>query len=175
MQNTMSLREVHNMIHDLTGIEGTLVGGCARDTLMCKVPKDYDYAIYGPYDEQEAFQLLTDISVRLSVLGIKSAIHASYGLGKYATNNVNDKWLGHLAFEHYGTKVDVLIAAHKLSKLLALFDCNMNRVYYSHKQDCVVGTIPYVLEFRSGVTAERSSYMRAKFNAYKEGVINASC
>lgn len=174
MTSTMSLREIHSMIHDLTGIEGTLVGGCARDTLMGKAPRDYDYAIYGPDDEREAFRLLANISARLSAFGIKSVIKAAYGFGEYVTNNFNDKWLGHLAFEHQGTKVDVLITAHKRSKLLALFDCNMNRVYYSHKHDCVVGTIPDVLEFRNEVTPERSSYMRAKFNAYKEGIINAS-
>ena len=136
-------------------------------------PRDYDYAIICPnFTDAEAFQLLEAISVLLSIQGIASAVHGAYGqgsIGDFSTdyiskvNNFKDKWLGHLAFEQKGTKVDVLITGYRMQELLRYFDCNMNRVYFDHYTKSIVGSFPTVLEFNENVSSERRAYMSGKF------------
>ena len=164
------------MVASLIGVEGWLVGGCVRDTLSGEEPRDYDYAIICPdYTDAEAFRLLEAISVRLSIQGVASAVHGAYGQGSVGdfptdyvskVNNFKDKWLGHLAFEHLGTKVDVLITGYKMQQLLKYFDCNMNRVYFDHRTQRIVGSFPTVLEFNENVPSERRAYMSSKFYKY---------
>ena len=176
MSTRKRLVEIQAMVANLIGVEGWLVGGCVRDTLSGEEPRDYDYAIICPdYTDAEAFQLLEAISVRLSIQGVASAVHGAYGQGSVGdcatdytskVNNFKDKWLGHLAFEHQGTKVDVLITCYKMQQLLKYFDCNMNRVYFDHCTKRIVGNFPTVLEFNENVPSERMEYMRGKFFKY---------
>ena len=164
------------MVANLVGVEGWLVGGCVRDTLSGEEPRDYDYAIICPdYTDAEAFQLLAAISARLSFQGVASAMHGAYGQGSVGdcstdytskVNNFKDKWLGHLAFEHQGTKVDVLITSYQMQQLLKYFDCNMNRVYFNHCTQRIVGSFPQVLLFNANVPSERQAYMSGKFYKY---------
>ena len=176
MSTCKRLAEIQTMVANLTGIEGWLVGGCVRDTLSGEEPRDYDYAIICPdYTDKEAFQLLEAISVHLATNGVASAVHGAYGqgsVGDFSTdyvskvNNFKDKWLGHLAFEHQGTKVDVLITCYKMQQLLKYFDCNMNRVYFDHQAQRIVGSFPRVLLFNENVPSERRAYMSGKFYKY---------
>ena len=164
------------MVANLTGIEGWLVGGCVRDTLSGEEPRDYDYAIICPdYTDKEAFQLLEAISVHLATNGVASTVQGAYGqgtIGYFSTdymskvNNFKGKWLGHLSFEHGGTKVDVLITNYNMRRLLARFDCNMNRVYFDHQAQRIVGSFPKVLLFNAKVPSERRAYMSGKFYKY---------
>ena len=176
MSTRKRLAEIQAMIANLTGVEGWLVGGCVRDTLSGAEPRDYDYAVICPnFTDAEAFQLLEAISVRLSLHGIASAVHGAYGqgtVGDFSTdyvskvNNFQGKWLGHLAFEHQNTKVDVLITGYNMRRLLAHFDCNMNRVCFNHGTKRIVGRFPTVLEFNENVPSERRAYMSDKFFKY---------
>ena len=164
------------MVANLTGIEGWLVGGCVRDTLVGEEPRDYDYAIICPdYTDKEAFQLLEAISVHLATNGVASTVQGAYGqgtIGYFSTdymskvNNFKGKWLWHLSFEHGGTKVDVLTTNYNMRRLLARFDCNMNRVYFDHQAQRIVGSFPKVLLFNENVPSERRAYMSSKFYKY---------
>lgn len=169
------LHEIQSMLRTLTKHPFVLAGGCVRDVLHNRKPKDYDAVLCLGYDDYScAFDTVQDISRRLSGWGIKSECYMAYG-----TTADNDIKPG--AFEEVflccmkctlpdGEDVDLLFSRKQnIADHCAMHDCNLNMVWLDDEQLFGYGgpTLPaQSLVFRPGIAKERIKYMTDKMKDY---------
>ena len=64
------LQGIQSTIRCVTGYDFVLAGGCVRDVLHGKEPKDFDAVLcLGTNDYAHAFGIVSDISASLSFMG----------------------------------------------------------------------------------------------------------
>ena len=168
---TKKLEQVTNLINMITGLTGVLAGGCVRDTLMAKEPKDYDFLV-----EDYEYSDLEDILQKVEEYG--GVVHKTLGDCSFCQeppqhdgNNFLTRFKGGVAFTFLDHHIEILVCQYSIKKTIELFDCNLNQVYFSLSEG-IVGNIPDELDFKSWVPSDRRDYIAQKFYAHKTlGVI----
>ena len=163
---TKKLEQVTNLINMITGLTGVLAGGCVRDTLMAREPKDYDFLV----EDHDS----TDMEVLLQMIEEQGGvIHKTMGDCSFCQeppqhdgNNFLTRFKGGVSFTFLDYHIEILFCQHSIKKTIELFDCNLNQVYFSIDEG-IVGALPDALEFKSWVPEERRDYIERKFNTYK--------
>lgn len=171
---------VQDMIQHYTEHPFILAGGCVRDVLHNKHPKDYDAVLcMGGKTHKEAFEVVRLISERLSIAGYSSRCYQAYGTGvdpdTRAPLDVHaDAFHLHLlacmktTIEGYD--VDLLFSTDDtIVEHVAHIDCNVNMVWLDN--DSVRGysgtTLPAEsLVFRENINPKRIQYMTDKLRDY---------
>lgn len=169
---TKRLDQIIELVEMLTGLRGTLAGGCVRDALMSQEPKDYDLLVDN-WLGVEIEHLLQMVEERGGV------IHKALGSSSFLQeppqddgNNFLTRFAGGISFTFLDHHIEILFCQHSIEETIKLFDCNLNRVYYTPETG-IVGSLPETLEFKSWVTSERRDYITEKFTKYLRGQHNA--
>lgn len=164
------LQQIAQMIEGVTGFAGYLAGGCVRDTLLGVTPKDYDYLVHLPNaSEEDVFRHLETLSKLLSFEGFSSSLFLAYGQCEgNVPNNFLEKFLGGMNIKMFGKSVDLLITRAPTKDTVALFDCNLNMVYFDPVSETIVGQLPDKLEFAAWVDDQRKAYILGKWAKYLE-------
>ena len=169
------LYEVQRRIQRATDEGFVLAGGCVRDVLHNRGPKDFDAVLcLGTDDHAYAFEVVSNVSRSLSMAGWSSQCYMAYGI------NTGDP-VQPGAFEEVflacmktkdplGYDVDLLFSSkYTIEEHCQLHDCNVNVVWLDPFTTKGYGgnTLPASeLVFRPGISQDRVDYMVNKLKAY---------
>ncbi|AZF94075.1 nucleotidyltransferase [Pectobacterium phage Clickz] len=169
------LRGIQQQIRTITGYDFVLAGGCVRDVLHGKEPKDFDAVLcLGTDDYAYAFAMVTDISAALSFMGWKSACYIAYGVNtgsEIAPGAFEETFLACMkTTSPDGLDIDLLFSRKPhIGDHCILHDCNVNMVWLDETKVDGYGGVRLPaskLEFRPGINSERVKYMKNKMSTY---------
>ncbi len=174
------LIRIEHLIRLVTGYSFVLAGGCVRDVLHHKRPKDFDAVLcMGGKTHKEAFEVVTLISERLSMAGYSSRCYQAYGIGvdpdtcaplDVHADAFHLRYLACMKTTIDGYDVDLLFSTdNTIAEHVAHHDCNVNMVWLDN--DNLRGysgtTLPAErLVFRDNINPKRVEYMTAKLRDY---------
>lgn len=173
--NLTDLQEIQDRIRTITGCDFTLAGGCVRDVLHGKVPKDFDAILcLDSYSYSYAFSVVESISPALSRAGWSSACYIAYGINPgtvVSPGAFEETFLACMkATSPEGLDVDLLLArSPHIADHCILHDCNVNMVWLDSSKEGGYGGVRLPaskLEFRPGINPDRVKYMTNKLRAY---------
>lgn len=172
--NLNGLHLFQGVIRAVTGYDFVLAGGCVRDVLHDKTPKDYDAILcMGSEDYGRAFEVVQELSERLSIQGIKSNCYLAYGVNlgeEVPAGAFEETFLACMKTSIAGRDVDLLLSRKPhIADHCIMHDCNLNMVWLdADKADGYGGVrLPAAkLEFRPGICKERVDYITEKMRGY---------
>lgn len=171
--NLNGLHLFQEVIRAVTGYDFVLAGGCVRDVLHDKTPKDYDAILcVGSDDYSKAFAMVQEISEVLSMQGFASKCYAAYGVNNTGnrTGAFEETFLACMKTNIAGWDVDLLLSRKPhIADHCIMHDCNLNMVWLdAGKADGYGGVrLPAAkLEFRPGICKERVDYITEKMRGY---------
>ncbi|ANT45319.1 putative nucleotidyl transferase [Pectobacterium phage PP16] len=174
------LQAIQDKIRFATGFSFVLAGGCVRDVLYNRQPKDFDAVLcMGGSTYMEAFEVVQGISDRLSRLGYSSRCYQAYGTGvnpdtleplDVHADAFHLRYLACMKTNIDGYDVDLLFSTDgTIAEHVSHHDCNVNMVWLDN--DNLRGysgtTLPAErLVFRDNINPKRVQYMTDKLRDY---------
>ena len=174
------LQAIQDKIQYATGFSFVLAGGCVRDVLYNRAPKDFDAVLcMGDSTYVEAFEVVQGISDRLSRLGYSSRCYQAYGTGvnpntleplDVHADAFHLRYLACMKTVIDGHDIDLLFSTDShIADHVAHHDCNVNMVWLD--SGALRGyngiTQPVErLEFRPNINPKRVKYMTEKLRDY---------
>lgn len=171
--NLQKLQQMEDALSTMLGEQVHLAGGCVRDVLYNRTPKDYDAIICTSGDYDEAFATVVRFSRILSILGFPSEVYQAYGVNNGESirpGDFRETFLACIKTKLPFGDVDILLSkAANMDEHIALHDCNMNMVYLDSNDPSGYAGIRQpvsCLRFRDGICQERIDYITNKVRGY---------
>lgn len=144
----MAMRTVQLTMNERWGLLMVPAGGCARNVNYGLEPKDVDVLVIGNfYNDQEAFELITELSANISRCGGSSACYYAYAQGdtpEDAGNDFGNRLYACLKVNFPGCyPMDFLLQrATTLGEAISNFDCNLNQyVLLTTPEGCMASSL----------------------------------
>lgn len=175
MMQLDGLQSIQESIRRVAGYDFVLAGGCVRDVLHGKEPKDFDAVLcLGTNDYAHAFGIVSDISASLSFMGWKSCCYVAYGINtgtEIPVGAFEETFLACMkTTSPEGHDIDLLFSRKPhIADHCVLHDCNVNMVWLDDTKTSGYGGVRLPaakLEFRPGINIERVKYMKDKLRSY---------
>ncbi|QHJ81736.1 MAG: hypothetical protein [Caudoviricetes sp.] len=169
-QMLAQVKALQDYVSTISGYPFQAAGGCVRDALWERIPKDYDM-VYCPGDisDSEAFTMIAELAKTFRILGWRVAVYQAYGTradGAVSESSFESMFFACLKIDGENLpSVDILLSKYSgLDEHISHHDCNANMVYLTPGGEVVGCVRPTVLLFRDGIEGSRIEYMTNKYN-----------